>query len=476
MKQKLLAMMFALFAVQATTWAQTSGYCGDPNVNGGKDVIWTLSEGKLVISGTGAMSRGYWKLSDSCEVIINEGVTSIGAEAFQNNYYITSVTIGNSVTRIGDRAFASCSNLTSINISKSVKSLGRLLFEYSQKLTNIVVDEDNPIYDSRDNCNAIIEKATNTLIVGCKATVIPNSVTGIGREAFYSCKFESIIIPTSVTSIGNRAFRDCSRLKNLTIPNSVTSIGDSAFFNCYELESVSIPKSVTSIGYRAFSVCSKIASMVVDKDNPIYDSRDNCNAIIEKATNTLMVGCKTTVIPNSVVRLGEYAFYYCLDANIIIPNSVTEIGRYVFDNCGFTNITIPNSITYIGTGAFKQCYFLKSVIIGNAVTGIGESAFYDCEKLTDVTCLNPIPPKLSWGVFRGIPATSVLKVHVVDSYQASDWAQYFSSIEPLGSESISEVETDRNDAPAIIYDLSGRRVTNPVKGQIYIVNGKAVVM
>ena len=100
-------------------------------------------------------------------------------------------------------------------------------------MTTISVESGNTVYDSRNNCNAIVESATNTLMFGCKNTIIPNSVT----------------------SIGERAFEDCDGLTSITIPNSVTSIGEGAFYSCDGLTSISIPNSVTSIGEYAFEYC-----------------------------------------------------------------------------------------------------------------------------------------------------------------------------------------------------------------------------
>ena len=182
------------------------------------------------------------------------------------------------------------------------------------------IKSSNTTYDSREDCNAIIETATNTLIAGCQNTIIPNSVTSIGEWAFGECSF----------------------LTSITIPNSVTSIGASVFSSCDNLTSIS-----------------------VDKDNPIYDSRDNCNAIIETATNTLIAGCKSTEIPNSVTSIGEWAFYGCDKlTSITIPNSVTSIGDGVFFCCWhLTSITIPNSVTSIGKWAFSGCNKLKKIYI-----------------------------------------------------------------------------------------------------------------
>ena len=393
------------------------------------------------------------------EFILGEEVTSIGNYAFAGSTSLSSIIIPNNVTSIGEYAFYGCYNLPSINIPENVVNIGENAFFGCTGLTTIQVESGNTIYDSREDCNAIIETADNTIIIGCQNTHIPNSVTAIGDNAFYNCSgLTSISIPNSVTSIGDNAFYCCTGLTAISIPNGVTSIGNSvfcgctgltsvnipnsvisieqyafasckgltsiiipnsvktigeaAFFSCSSLSSITIPSSVTSIAYRAFQNCSGLTAIQVESGNTVYDSRENCNAIIETTSNTMVWGCMNTIIPNSVTGIGKLAFSGCLGlTSINIPNSVTTIDSYAFWECtNLTSISLPNSVTSIGSGAFADCWNLATVIIGDALTNIGDGAFIRCSRLKDMYCYTEQVPELGSNVFDSSHYNATLHV------------------------------------------------------------------
>ena len=239
------------------------------------------------------------------------------------------------------------------------------------------------------------------------------TVTTIGDSAFSGCSnLLSIRIPGSVTSIGHAAFSWCDGLASFIIPDSVTSIGSGAFSLCVELTSIEIPESVTSIDPNPFSHCYGLASIVVRSGNPVYDSRDNCNAIVETQSNTLVSGCKNTVIPNSVTIIGDDAFVGADFMTIDIPNSVTSIGMQSFSYSGLTSIVLPESIQTIGALAFSFCSSLKSMTVLATTPPALEDDFY-----TD-GIVNDFP------IY--VPAASV------EAYRsAAFWSNYADRIRPL---------------------------------------------
>ena len=363
------------------------------------------------------------------ESVAHEGetypVTSIGNNAFSYCFDLTEVAIPNSVTSIGESAFSGCYN----------------------SLTEVTIG---------------------------------NSVTSIGNWAFSGCYgLTELTIPNSVTSIGDFAFRDCIGLTELTIPNSVTSIGGWAFNQCRGLTKLTIGNSVISIGEQAFCACGGLEEIIVESGNPIYDSREDCNAIIETNSNELIYGCKGTIIPNTVTSIGDHAFDMCNSlTELTIPNSVTSIGESAFSNCiGLTKLTIGNSVTSIGKDAFFNCIGLTELTIPNSVTSIGESAFFFCDGLTTLYSLNTTPPSVgdTWP-FQTKHYTNVdlfVPSEALEAYQTAEIWKEFQKLHAIDATAIAKVSaaeqiqaangqitvTGLTDGTTVtVYDLSGKQV------------------
>lgn len=290
----------------------------------------------------------------------NYSVTVIGNLAFEGCEDLNNIELPNTITTIGDWAFRKCSGLKSIIIPNSVTIIGKKAFDSCTGLTNVI---------------------------------IPNNVATIGYSAFYRCTgLSEIIIGNHVTTIDAYAFEYCTNVTEIIIPNSVTTLGYNVFGGCEKLKEIVIPKNVTEIKGALFQVCNALEKIIVEDDNPNYDSRDNCNAIIEKSTKTLLSGCKNTIIPQNVDIIGDFAFSGFKDiSNITIPLGVITIGKGAFWGCGLTDLDIPISVTSVGERAFQQCFALKSISIPLSVKNIGSYAFYDCTELTNITSniLNP---------------------------------------------------------------------------------------
>lgn len=351
---------------------------------------------------------------------VEYSVSSIGSEVFKGRS-LTSVTIPNSVTSIGENAFQGCSGLTSVHIS-DIAAWCRISFGSGYA---------NPL-----NCAHHLYLGDEEI----KDLVIPNSVTGIERCAFWGCSgLTSVNIPSSVTSIGSSAFYGCSGLtavhisdigawckisfvqssnplslarhlflngeevKDLEIPNSVTSIGSSAFYGCTGLTSVTIGNSVTSIGNGAFYNCSGLTSV-------------NIGNGVTSIGSSAFSGCSgltSLIFGSSLTSIGNNAFCECSGlTSVIFPNSVTDIGCEAFRGCsGLTSVTIPNSVTLIRDYSFGWCNALTSITIGSEVNTIGTQAFTNCPELTDVYCYAENVPNMK--------LTDYLSIFYTDAFYGS---------------------------------------------------------
>ena len=350
----------------------------------------------IITGGNSVPDNAFYGCTNLTNINIPNSVLSIGQSAFYGCSGLTSVTIGNNVTNIGQSAFYNCSSLPNIIITNKVTNIGQSAFYGCSGLTSVTIG--NNVTDIGQsafyNCSSLPN------------ITIPNSVLSIGQSAFYGCNsLPSIIIPDSVTSIGQSAFSGCTNLTNITIPFVGTAlngtsnthfgyifgassnsnqnysipaslktviitgggINANAFYNCTELTSITIGNNVTYIynweDNGAFFNCSGLSSITVSSGNTVFRSEGNC--IIGKESDNLILGCKTSIIPNNVTSIGYGAFYGCSGlTSVTIPNSVLSIGRYAFYGCSeLTSIIIPDSVTSIGDSAFRNCTSLESITL-----------------------------------------------------------------------------------------------------------------
>ncbi|MBR4590525.1 MAG: leucine-rich repeat domain-containing protein [Bacteroidaceae bacterium] len=290
-------------------------------------------------------------------------VKGIAEAAYARCGWIKHLVISEGVEEIQWAAFEACANLVDVVLPSSIKTLDYFVFSYCLNLSSIKVDEHNAYYDSRDNCNAIIRTSDNTLIYGCKDTKIPSSVTRIIDYAFYGILIESVEIPEGLEDIRENAFCDCPLLKQVSISSTVEDIAPSAFN------------------------CSNISSIIVDERNEIYDSRNNCNAIIDKDNCRLILGCGSTIIPAGVSEIGRSAFSGSLNLQSIdIPEGITTIHQDAFYECSaLRRVTLPASLTsFEGYEHFGRCESLESIVIPPKVMRLPNDIFMGCISLQEI--------------------------------------------------------------------------------------------
>ena len=310
------------------------------------------------------------------EINLPDQLETLGRSAFSRCSSLTNITIPSGLTELEGYLFSRCSALTEITIPRDIEKIGITPFE-GTNLSAIAVEEGNPVYKSDQNC--IIRKADNVLIAGCKTSVIPDYVETIGENAFRSCQgLTEITVPAGVRKIDKDAFADCSNLTSITLSEGLKEIDSPPFYNCINLTALEIPASVEFIPEGLTSFCQNLSKLTVKEGNPVYKSDGNC--ILRKSDNQLVAGCKTSVIPAYVKRIGPYAFQGCSFTSIVIPEGVEKIGSNAFTSSQLTEITLPNTLTTIEVGAFSSCEKLHSkraLAIPESVKEIQQGAFLD---------------------------------------------------------------------------------------------------
>lgn len=446
--------------------------------------------------------RYCWKLTT---VDLPSTITKLSDDIFANCQNLQSMNIPSSVTSIGVRAFHNCSNLSIVNIPNGVTTIGASAFGGCDRLNTIIMPEtitsvgvgalnETPWFTSQpdgllyvgkvaykykgtmaDNTNFEIKDGTTEIsgkafygYKGLVAIQIPESVKSIGENAFCDCSnLASANLPSSITEIENGTFAYCQSLTAISLPDGLVRIGSMAFQNC-GLTSISLPEKLTTIESSAFANCNSIESIqipvsvvnigesafwnkslktiIISSGNSVYDSRNNCNAIIETATNTLLFGCQGSFVPDGVEKIANRAFVGCEGlTSVILPATVKTIGEFAFDTCPLlASVTLNEGLESLGTQAFCRCSALDAITLPSSLTEIGQFAFSGTN-LANITSLIEEPFAIDASVFQSLYSRATL--YVPDGTKAKyqnveAWKRFINIIEV----------TKQCEKPTITYD------------------------
>ena len=365
-------------------------------------------------------------------------VTRIGERAFMNCDSLTSVSLPESIERIEDSAFSSCYELTEVKMPSKANYVGSGAFWHCKKLESIR---------------------------------IPEGVTILYYTTFWGCtNLKSVILPNSLLTLENGVFVDCDSLSTITLPDSIVKIGNYTFGYCDALDSITIPASVTDVGTEPFGNCNKLKFLQVAEGNPKYDSRDRCNAIIETATNKLVVGCAATTIPEGITTIGTYAFCGYFIPEIVLPASLETIEYMGIRECTFQgsliipegvkrmdeyalyynivdSIIVHGQVSRIEKNTFDLCTHTEVIDLPESIEYIGDAVFDKCTSLNKLICRATTPPQCGSKIFKGINKNCTLEVpeESLSLYESTDGWKDFICIKAIGTADVVELpDSNRN--------------------------------
>ena len=358
-------------------------------------------------------------ISTNGKYIIPEEIEKVSKGAFCDCVNITEIVIPQGVKYIEELAFNGLLNLKSITISASVESIAERAFIDCGKVENIIVDKSNPKFDSRDNCNAIVDTESNRIIFGCSKTVFVNTITSIGEYAFAYCTdLKELILPNTITEIQSAAFEKCNNLKVVELPSSLKSIESYVFSGCKKLEKIILNEGIENIDYSAFEECDNVTTINIP--NTFVPNEDyGWIGFIEvfKSVKTplynkdLFISLPQSysggyVIPDGITKIIGCAFYECKElTEVTFPDTLTEVSAFAFSGCSKLNTIIGSkAVSVIRENAFEECTELSSIELLNTES-IENKAFYRCTKLSDVALNDEVT--IIGNPFRGCPDINI---------------------------------------------------------------------
>jgi len=409
--------------------ASTSGTCGD-------SVRWTLSNGVLTISGSGAMwnySSSPWSAYSVTSATVGSGVTTIGSQAFCGCSALKTVSLPSSVTAIQYAAFGGCYNLQSVTMSSKVKTIADWAFGNCISLQSISIPSTTTYIGAWafENCFAL------------SGVTIPDSVTQVDAYAFKGAGVKTAKLSSGLKEVPFGMFLNCSSLQSVTLSSSTTAIDSCAFCGCSSLQSISLPSGVTEIQYGTFGGCTALKTVTMpSKVKTIADwAFGNC------------ISLQSITIPSTATSIGEFAFGNCVSlSSITVPDSVTWIGSYAFEYSGIKTAKLSSGLQEVPFGLFNNCKNLQSVTLPDTVTAIDGFVFRGCSSLTsiDIPCGVTII-----GEYAFSNCTSL-----ADVYYSGTQVQWNSVVFGVGNTELETAEVHFTGVPLVgICGANGDNVT-----------------
>lgn len=330
-------------------------------------------------------------------VVLPEGLQSIGKKAFSANKALQHVFVPASVTQIGKDAFSVCPNLRNLQVSgHSLPPLFRIENGVLLEYTGIADREELVIPEGVTEIQPIegtikrivlpeslrkIGKDAFRNVYPLEEVALLTGVTEIGDHAFYRCALRSVVLPENLRILGSWAFDGCANLESVVMPRTLSKVPFGAFVDCTSLTQVDIPDSVTEIGGCAFEGCKKLESVKLPQN-------------LQSIGSSAFMGCvgmRKLELPETLVKIESETFKDCgALADISLPKGLRELGKNAFSGCkAIRNITIPEGVQELKKGTFSGCTQLQRIVLPQGITRISRYAFDGCENLEYVECADP---------------------------------------------------------------------------------------